>query len=454
MSAITPYEPAPLAPYQTTEWYRDVPRSVRRHSLFGILLLVAALGGFGAWAFQAPLKAAVISQGTFVATGNNKVIQHLEGGIIAEILVAEGDRVAAGDTLLRLDTTASQAVEQELFLRRARLEGMNARLTAQAEGHERMLVPAFLEEHAHLPTVAEMITDQQYAFDVTWRKLHQDLAILQGNLTALELRVRGYTAQHDGLAETLAIIEEELDGKTTLLEKGLMRADPIHALRRARADGEGQRGRLEAQIAETEALIARHREEVEQVRTAYLHNAVADLDTIRAELDSVREHYRNARQVHRRAAIDAPVSGTVVQLNYNTPGGVIEGGKVIAEILPADVPLIIEVSVPRTEIDVVTLGQPATVRLVALNQRTTPVLYGEVFYISADALRETGGDAAREVYLARIELPAEEFARVPGGFVPLPGMPAEVMIQTAERTFAQYIAKPITDSMARAFREQ
>ena len=142
-----------------------------------------------------------------------------------------------------------------------------------------------------------------------------------------------------------------------------------------------------------------------------------------------------------------------VRMNYNTPGGVIESGKPIAEILPTDVPLIIETQIPRVNIDSVKLGQEATVRLTSLNQRTTPVLQGKVFYVSADALPDDSKVVPQEVYLARIELSASELSRVQG-FNPTPGMPAEVMIQTAERTFFEYLSKPIVDSMQRAFREQ
>jgi len=167
----------------------------------------------------------------------------------------------------------------------------------------------------------------------------------------------------------------------------------------------------------------------------------------------VREQVRRAENVLLRTEVHAPVSGIVVRLYYHTAGGVIETGRPIAEILPDDAPLIIETLVPRSDIDNVQVGQLATVRLTGLNQRTTPILEGSVDYVSADAV--TSGEQAysREVYVVRVTLTGEELARV-SGFSPKPGMPVEIMIKTEERTFAQYIAKPIIDSMARAFREQ
>ena len=163
---------------------------------------------------------------------------------------------------------------------------------------------------------------------------------------------------------------------------------------------------------------------------------------------------RNAQDVLRRAIINAPVSGTIIRMHYHTAGGVIEGGKTILEILPTGVPLIIEAQVPRTEIDSIRVGQDAIVRLTALNQRTTPILQGKVFYVSADSLPDKNSKIAdREVYLARMSLAASEIQRVPG-FTPTPGMPAEIMIKTAERTFFDYLTRPIVDSMSRAFRER
>jgi HlyD family secretion protein len=199
--------------------------------------------------------------------------------------------------------------------------------------------------------------------------------------------------------------------------------------------------------------LRKHEEQIVRARAAYRQTALDELGPVAAELESVREKSRQARSVLDRAVVRAPVSGTVVRMHYHTAGGVIETGKPIAEILPADAPLIIEAQIARTDIDAVRSGQHAIVRLVALNQRTTPVLTGEVFYLSADALLEDIAGQPKEVYLARISIPVEELDRVPG-FAPTPGMPVEVMIQTQARTFAEYITRPVVDSFSRAFREQ
>jgi HlyD family secretion protein len=435
-----------------TDWYADVPRSIRMHSIVGIALMVGAFGGFGAWALQAPLAAAIIAHGSFAATGHNKIVQHLEGGIITEILVAEGDEIEAGQPLIRLDQTAALTREQELFLRRAHLEAIGARLSAQAEDRETLVFPHFLLENADRPGVREIVASQRRAFDAARLGLRQELAILDAALGALRLRRTGFEATLIAERETLALLEVDLEAKDSLLAKGLARADSVYAIQRSMAETRGQIGKLLAQLDETDELIAKQQDEIDKARTAYGKAAMEELQAVQIDLDAAREQHVNARSVRSRALIEAPVGGVVVQLHYNTPGGVIEPGRKILEILPRGARLMVEAKVGRSDIDAVKVGQTATVRLVGLNQRTTPVLEGEVFFVSPDSIREMAGDQLREHYLVRIDVPDSEFARV-ADFTPAPGMPAEIMIETQTRTFAQYLVKPITDSMARAFRE-
>jgi HlyD family type I secretion membrane fusion protein len=434
------------------EWYCEVPRSITKHTVVGLVLIVACFGGFGAWATTAPLAAAVIAQGSFVATGQNKIVQHLEGGIIKELLVEEGDHVRQGQPLIRLDETAAQANERQFFLRQARLEGIVARLGAEASGSERVVFPTLLTDKLADPDIGSVMESQEMHFKATRAKLNSEIGLLKQNVEALAFRAEGYQQQQDSMERQRELLLDEYEGKTTLLKQGLLRKTEINAIQRAIADAEGQSGRLIAEVSETKAQIRKLEQQIEQLVNTYKQTALDQLQTISAELDNVREQARAAENVLRRATINAPVTGTVVRLNYHTSGGVIESGKNIMEILPADVPLIIEAQIPRIEIDNVKTGQKAHVRLTALNQRTTPVLDGQVYYVSADSL-EIAGEVKKEVYLARVSLPAAQLSRVPG-FSPTPGMPAELLIQTAERTFFQYLMKPIVDSMSRAFMER
>ncbi|WP_114965000.1 HlyD family type I secretion periplasmic adaptor subunit [Alkalilacustris brevis] len=446
-------EPKTLPAPTAAQWYRDVPRSIAKLVVAGTLLLVASLGGFSIWAFGAPLAAAVIAQGSFVATGQNKIVQHLEGGIIKDILVKEGDHVVEGDVLLRLDETSARATNRELLLRRARLEVTEARLIAEHQGQENLVFPEHLEALRSDPEVAVILDGQAVSFLVSRSGLANDLSLIDRNVDALEFRKTGYVSQREALRQQIELLEEELEAKETLFERGLVQRGDLLALRRAMLEGQGQIARLDAELGEIAEMRARALTQRDRTLDEYSRNALSQLQTVQSELESIREQARRSEGVLHRIDVTAPVGGIIVRLYYHTTGGVIETGRAIAEIVPSDAPLIIETLVARSDIDSVQVGQHAVVRLTALNQRTTPVLNGAVDYISADAVADSAERSNREVYVVRIALRPEELARV-SGFAPTPGMPAEVMVQTAERTFAQYIAKPIVDSMSRAFREQ
>ncbi|WP_117190447.1 HlyD family type I secretion periplasmic adaptor subunit [Rhizobium terrae] len=443
-----------VAKVHDLEWYSEVPRSVWKQTVIGLVLTVAAFGGFGTWAATAPLAAAVIAQGSFVATGRNKIVQHFEGGIIRELLVSEGDQVVEKQPLVRLDETAALAKKREFFLRRMRLEATAARLAAQADGAETVEMPEYFKEFKDDPDISAITLTQQLNFKAQRVKLKTELSLLAQNMKALEFRSEGYVRHREAVLTQLSLLRDEYEIKRNLLARGLLRATEVKSLQRAIADAEGQIGRLGSEIAETGAQLLKGQQEISQAEETYREDALDRLQSIQGERDAAREQSREADDVLRRTTILAPVSGTVVRTYYHTTGGVIESGKGIMEILPAAAPLIVEAKVPRTEIDSVKVGQKATVRLTALNQRTTPVLNGEVFYISADALEDSkAGPANHDVYIARVQLSPEEMTRV-RGFTPQPGMPAEIMIQTSLRTFFSYLAKPVADSMSRAFSER
>ena len=442
-----------IAKVHDIEWYVDVPRSIAKQTKLGLLLIVVAFGGFGTWAFTAPLAAAIIAQGSFVASGQNKIVQHLEGGIIKELLVSEGDRVRFDQPLVRLDETAAQATERQLFLRQVRLDAIASRLNAEVTRAPEMSFPADVTDNINDPEIKPIVEGQQRNFDAARGKLQSEIGLLQQNIAAFHYRADGYQQQHDAVERQLALMKEEYAGKKVLLDKGLLRATEVKSIQRAMADAEGQIGRLAAEVSEAGAEIIKLEQQINQTEEAYKEQALEQLQSLEGDLDTVREQLRQARSVLNRVTINAPVAGTIVRAYYHTAGGVIESGKPILEILPSDVPLVIEAQVSRTDIDNVHVGQQATIRLTALNRRTTPVLDGKVIYVSADAIADMSGPAPREIYLARVSLPATEIARVKG-FTPTPGMPAEVLLQTQERTFFRYLTKPIEDSMSRAFMER
>jgi len=435
------------------EWYSEVPRSIRLYSVSGLAILFASFGGFGYWAATAPIASAVIAQGSFVATGNNKIIQHLEGGIIKELMVSEGQVVQEGDILLTLDPTAALANDRALKLRRLRLETVVARLRAEAQGNEEFKVPDIVTAEADDPDVTALIQSQVVVFHSKQSKLQEQLNLIEKNIRSLEFRTQGYQGQRQAFVTQLSLLTDEQESKEKLSKIGVVRRSDLLAVQRAVADAMGDLARIDAELNENEAQVAKYRQEAIIAINTNKQAALDALETAESDLDSVREQVREAAGVLDRTVIRSPVGGTVIRAYYHTAGGVITTGKPIMEILPNNVPLIIEAQVLRTSIDQLHEGESASIRLSALNRRTTPVLNGKVFYVSADSIEENSGSTQRDVYIVRVQIPSEEIKRIPG-FRPVPGMPADVLIQTSERTFFEYLSKPVVDSMSRAFRER
>ncbi|RDJ22203.1 HlyD family type I secretion periplasmic adaptor subunit [Bosea caraganae] len=435
-------------------WYSDVPRSARAATISGVVIVAVTVMGFGVWGNTAPISGAVIATGVFVTTGQNKTIQHLEGGVIREIMVREGDVVAPGQLLIQLDDTSSRAELRRHLLKQLRLEAIETRLSAEAAGQPQFEFPAQLLTHQSDPDIRALMQTQKSTFTARQNNNASEIATYQKSIEALEEKIAGSRIQLAAMQQQSQLIKEELAGKQALLERGYIRKPEVLALQRNAANLQGEAGRITGDIGDARERIARSVEQIDGVRKSAIKLASEQLQDIGADLNDVRERIHTAKGILDRARVVAPVKGTVVKLRYHTSGGVIEAGKAIMEIVSLQDELIIEARVRPQDIDKIKHSQTATVRLTALNQRTTPMINGRVIYISADALpdekqRTPNGS---DLYVVRVRLEGGSIAAV-HDFEPTPGMPAEVYIQTAERTFFEYLMQPIKDSMARAFRE-
>ena len=408
-------------PASSLEWYADVPRSIRKQSLFGLFLVFVVCGGFAAWGMLAPLASAVIAPGSFVALGQNKVVQHFEGGIIKALLVQEGDQVVAGQDLLDLDETAAQTTVRQLLLRRLRLEATAARLAAEARGDDSYTPPDDLLQRLADPEALAINESQVESFESAQAKLSNDLEVFEESISALGFQRAGIELQIAAVHQQRDLLADELKAKATLLKKGLVTQPMVDALARELAEADGTLAKLNADLHIAAAQIARYRKQMIQVEAAAKDAALDEAQKVDADLDAVREQILEAQNILSRTSVRAPVSGTIVRLFYHTAGGVIQSGKAIAEILPSDVPLLIEARIARMQIDEVKVGQPATVRLTALNKRVTPMLDGTVVYVSADAISDGNSLPGHETYIARVNIDPGQFARVEH-FVPTPGM--------------------------------
>ena len=437
-------------------WYDSLPRSTRLPTIGGILVMAVMLMGFGVWGNTAPIAGAVVASGVFVVTGQNKIIQHLEGGVIREIYVREGDRVEAGQVLLDLDETMPRAELQRLFLRRLRLTAINSRLMAEMREDGEVTFPAeIVNALATTPEAKEILDNQKLAFTARRNNLDSDIKSIDESIKALEERIQGSRVQLSAVKRQIVLLDEEIETKDRLVQAGLVRKPELMVLQRTKANLEGEIGRIMGDIGDAKERIARAVEQINGVRKTAIKTAVDQLHEIRGELADVRERMLSSKGVLDRVRVTAPVSGVVVKLRYHTNGGVVEAGKNIMELLPLKDELIIEARLRPQDIDSVKRGQKATVRLTALSQRITPMVSGDVIYLSADTLadeKKSQQVGPTDIYIVRVKLDANTIT-IPD-FKATPGMPAEVYIQTAERTFFQYLVKPIHDSMARAFRER
>jgi HlyD family type I secretion membrane fusion protein len=437
-------------------WYESLPRSTRLPTIAGVLTMAVTLMGFGVWGNMAPIAGAVVASGVFVATGQNKIIQHLEGGVIREIYVREGDVVEQDQLLVDLDETAPRAELRRLFLRRARLTAIDARLQTEMREESEIIFPDELTQTAGDPEVKEILESQRMTFTARQNNMNSDISSINEGINALNERIQGSYVQLDAVKRQIVLLSEEIDTKAYLLQTGLVRKPELLILQRSKANLEGEVGRIMGDIGDAKERIAKSYEQINGVRKTAIKTAVEQMHEVRGELVDVRERMLSAKGILDRIRITAPVRGVVVKLRYHTHGGVIEAGKNIMEILPLKDELIIEARVRPRDIDSVRSGQNAMVRLTALNQRITPMVSGKVIYLSADTLadeKKSQQVGPTDIYIVRVKLDSAEALAVPN-FSPTPGMPAEVYIKTSERTFLQYIARPIHDSMMRAFRER
>jgi HlyD family secretion protein len=437
-------------------WHADLPRSTRGLTIAGMVVMATTIMGFGVWGGTAPIAGAVVASGVFVATGQNKTVQHLEGGMIRDIMVHEGDTVEAGQILVELDQTTAKAEMQRLFLRDARLTAVDSRLQAQVREEPEVHFPPQLTADSKDPQIRSIVSSQILAFTAQRNNTNSEIAGIEDSINALNERIAGSKVQLDGVRRQIALVEEDIKTKEHLLAAGLVRKPDVLLLQRNQANLEGEVGRIMGDIGDSKERIARAVEQINGVRKTAIKTAVEQMHEIRGEMVDVRERMLSAKGVLDRTTIRAPVKGVVVKLRFHTRGGVVEPGKPIMELLPLNEPLIIEARVRPQDIDSVKHGQEAMVRLTALSQRVTPMVSGDVIYLSADTVadeKKSQQTGPSDIYVIRVRLHNSEVAAI-HGFNPTPGMPAEVFVKTSERTFFQYIMKPIEDSMSRAFRER
>ena len=431
----------------------DVPvkTSGRSIILFGLSLFVFLFIIGGAWAYFANLSGAVIAQGQVAVLGKPKTIQHLDGGIVAEINIDNGDRVSKGDILVRLDDILLKA-NLNIYQNRLR-EGVaqRARLISERDTQSNIGWSNEVLDLFDLNIGQAVKQGQQKLFEARQATRQGQIAQLREKIKQFQNQTTGIKALKTSRKTQLGFLDEELKGIRTLNKKGLTPKSQLMALERQKEEIIGQMAEQDAELARIQNSISETEIQILQIGREFRQTVLTELRQIEQEVNDMTQQLYATVEKLKRIEIRAPVSGIIHELAVFTIGGVIGPGAAVLQLIPQDEGFEIEANVEPQFVDELYPGQPATLRFSAFNQRTTPELNGTIKGISPNVVinEQTGVS----FYKIRLTVPKSELARLKGQIL-IPGMPVEAFIKTRERTALNYLVKPLMDQINRAFREQ
>jgi HlyD family type I secretion membrane fusion protein len=426
--------------------------SMRGVALAGWLIIALFFGAAGSWAMVAPLNGAVIANGVVKVEGNRKSVQHLEGGIIKELRIKEGDRVAVGDVLIVLDDTQARAEFDILSEQFLVLRSTEERLRAEFDRRSELVIPEDLKSVIDPGNNVERIWDGQVRqFESRRTALQSQRNVIKEKVAQLEAQIGGGEAQLKAFDAQHQSVQKEMASIAPLIESGLIARPRYLQLERSASALEGQVADTSANIAKARQAIAEQVQQMSQLEHEHIADVTRDLRDTQAKLLEVMPKLMNARAVLGRMQIRSPYAGHVVALNVFSVGGVIQRGEKILDVVPDKGSLIIEAQVPVEEITEVRPEMRAEVHLTAYKQRITPIIHGTVTQVSADRLSDPRNGTP--YYVATLRVDEDELEQMPNIQL-YPGMPATVMIPTVERTAFDYLVGPLVVSFNHAFRER
>ncbi|WP_425993876.1 HlyD family type I secretion periplasmic adaptor subunit [Afipia sp. DC4300-2b1] len=425
--------------------------SIRFHLIVGLVVVTLLTCGIGGWASTAQISGALIAPGSIVVDSNVKKVQHPTGGVVGEVKARDGDRVKAGDVVVRLDDTVTKA---SLAIVTKGLDGLlarRARLLAEQDGAERITFPPELMESFANPDVRALIGNEIKLFQVRSSGRIGQKAQLKERIAQLKEEIGGLEAQENAKSREIELIQKELVGVRDLFAKNLVQISRLTVLERDAARLDGDRAQFIAQKAQAKGKITEIELQIIQIDKDLSSEVSKEMREINDKIGEFVERKVTAEDQLRRIDIRAPQDGMVLQSTVHTVGGVITAGDTIMLIVPESDNLSVEAKVNPQDIDQLRIGQKTLLRLSAFNQRTTPELNGTVSRISPDTT--TDQRTGQSYYTIRVSMPPEEVAKL-GDVKLIPGMPVEAFVQTGERTMISYLAKPLSDQLMRAFREK
>ncbi len=424
---------------------------IRSARIFGIAIILIFFGGFGLWAYLAPLESAALAPGKITVSGNRRIIQHLEGGIVEKLYVKEGSKVNKGQVLIKLDDTRAKVSLEVTRNEVYEMSAIESRLLAEIYDKENITFSPVLIQNKDSFKAKQVMNNQEAIFIANKKTFEGNINILKQRIDQLKQQIDGTKAQLISTKKQLALIMSELKDVEILYKKKLVERTRLLSLQREEASLIGQRGEAEAKIANLKQKIGETKIQIITLTDTRRKDLLSELRETQQKLAEAKERVKAAQDMLDRTDIRAPLPGTVVDLQVHTIGGVIKPGEDIMDIVPKDDKLVIEANVDPLDIDVVHPGLMAKITMTALKTRTTPTLNGTVTHVSADAFQDE--KTGKSYFKARVEIGAGEIKKLAGQRL-YPGMPVEVMIITNKLTPWEYFSSPIKRSFDRAFREQ
>jgi HlyD family secretion protein len=427
-----------------------LPDSIRRQLYAGLAGVIVLAGGLGGWAITTEIAGAVIASGSIVVDSSVKKVQHPTGGVVGQLHVRDGDQVKAGDIVLRLDDTVTRANAAVMAKNLDELRARQARLQAELNDLREIGFPVEVLDRSSDTTVSRVLAGEQKLFESRRAARAGQKSQLRERIGQLEEQQRGLDEQVVAKKLEIELIQRELDSVRILWRQNLVQLSRLTTLERDYARLRGERGALISSIAQVKGKVTETELQILQIDQDLRSEVGKELGEVRAKISELVEKQVAAEDQLKRVDLVAPQDGTVHQLTVHTIGGVINAGEPVMLIVPQE-RLIVEVKVAPNDIDQIRIGQNAILRLPAFNQRTTPELNGEVDRISADVVQDQ--KSSTSFYTARITFSDDELARL-NGFALVPGMPVEAFVQTGTRTVISFLLKPLSDQIAKAWRER
>lgn len=427
--------------------HADDARRIVRTGMLVIAVLVVVVGGFLAFA---PLSGAVVAPGVVKVDLDRKIVQHQEGGMVSRVLVRDGDRVQAGQTLLMLEDVRVDATNELLRTQLDAELARNARLAAEGRFDASVRFPKELTARAGDRRVNELLGRERSLFAARRDSLEGQIQLLRTQIRETQGEIEAWNDQLKAGDEAIRLQKEELAQNEGMLGEGFVSKTRILTLQRAVAEYQARRGENLAELAKAKQRVAELELRIVTLRTSYMEQAASELKESTGRVFDLQERLRPSQDAAQRQTIKAPLAGEVVNLRVTTPGAVIGPRDTLLELVPENPDLIIEAQVRPEDIASIAKGAVADVRLTAFKQRITPVVYGEVVYVSADRLQMRPDQAP--YYAAHVRV-GPDALRAAGDLRLQAGMPAEVYIRTDTRTALQYLLTPVSAYLQRSMRE-